>query len=256
LQEKLMLRRIGRALPTLFVLLSCAAPASAQIVQSLHLGGGFLFPRGYDGRVNGDVLVADLDELDFRGCEFGTIQSCIHRFNSGNVFGEWLVSLSNHLEVGAGVGFYSRGVDSYYRDYSSPDGGDITQRLQLRTAPISGVVRFFAGRPGSFQPYVGAGIAVLPYWYKETGEFIDFTQLDATGAFVTYPAQYTASGVSVGPLLLAGFRAPIKGDIWAFTTEWRFQHVSGDTGGPPNGFLGSRIDLGGNALNFGLLVRF
>jgi hypothetical protein len=251
-----MLRRFSRALLALLALLCCAAPASAQIVQSLHLGGGFLFPRGYDGRVNGDVLVADLNELDFRGCEFGTIQSCIHQFNSGNVFGEWLVSLSPHIEVGAGVSFASRGVDSYYRDYSSPDGSDITQRLQLRTAPISAVVRFLAGRPGSFQPYLGGGLAVLPYWYTETGDFIDFTQLDATGAFVTYPAHYTASGVSVGPLVLAGFRAPIKGDIWAFTTEWRFQHVSGDTGGLQNGFLGNRIDLGGNTLNFGLLVRF
>jgi hypothetical protein len=251
-----MLRRFRRAILTLLALLCCAAPASAQVVQSLHLGGGFLFPRGYDGRVNGDVLVADLNDLDFRGCESGTIQSCIHRFNSGNVFGEWLVSLSQHVEVGAGVSFYSRGVDSYYRDYTFPDGGDITQQLHLRIAPISAVVRFLAGRPGSFQPYAGVGIAVLPYWYNETGDFIDFTQLDATGAFVTYPAHYSASGVAAGPLVLAGFRAPINGDIWAFTTEWRFQRASGDTGGPPNGFLGNRIDLGGNTLNFGLIVRF
>ena len=33
-----------------------AAPASAQVVQSLHLSGGLFVPRGYDARASGDVL--------------------------------------------------------------------------------------------------------------------------------------------------------------------------------------------------------
>jgi hypothetical protein len=256
MQENVMSRRFWQVSCAVVAIACWTSPVSAQIVQSLHVSGGFFIPRGYDGRVSDDVLVADLNDLEFRGCETDPIQSCIHRFNSGQVFGEWVVALNNHLEIGAGVGFYSRGVDSYYRDYTFPDGSDITQRLQLRIVPITGVVRVLAGRPGSFQPYVGGGIAALNYHYSETGDFIDFTQLDATGAFVTYPAQYRASGTAVGGLVLAGFRAPLKGDIWAFTTEWRYQAGSADTGGAPNGFLGSRIDLGGNSINFGLLVRF
>jgi len=227
-------------------------------VQSLNIGGGAFLPRGYDGRVNGDVLVQDLNDQDFRGCEFNPIPSCIHRFNSGQIFGEWLIGFSDHVEVGAGVSFYSRGVHAYYRDYENQltGGGDIEQNLDLRVIPITAVVRFLAGRPGTFQPYFGVGVAALNYRYTESGDFIDFTQLTNTGAFVIYPARYVTSGTAVGGLVLAGFRAPIKGDVWALTTEWRYQSGSGTTGGAPNGFLGDRIDLSGNHISFGLLVRF
>jgi len=42
------------------VALLVAAPASAQIVQSVQIGGGMFFPRGFDSRNDADTLVADL----------------------------------------------------------------------------------------------------------------------------------------------------------------------------------------------------
>ena len=240
----------------LAALLGSATPASAQIVHGLQISAGAFVPHGYDSRGSGDTLVGNLDDLDFRGCEVDPITSCIHRFNGANISGEWVVGVGDHVEFGAGLGFYSRTVHSYYRDYTFPDQTDINQDLQLRIVPVTGVVRFLAGHPGPFQPYVGVGVSALNYRYSETGTFIDFTQLDATGAFVTYPEHYVATGTAFGPVVLAGFRAPVKGDIWAFTTEWRYQAGSGSTGGPTSGFVGPRIDLGGNSINFGVLVRF
>jgi len=250
------MRTVLRTGGLLVALAFFAVPASAQIVQALHIGAGVFVPRGYDGRVGGDVLVEDLRDQDFRGCETSPISDCIYRFTGGQVFGEWLIGFGNHVEIGAGLGFYSRGVPSYYRDYTFPDNSDIQQHLDLRVVPITGLVRFLAGRPGTFQPYVGFGVSALNYRYTESGTFIDFNQLDTTGAFVTFDDRFIASGTAVGPLILAGFRVPINGDIWGFTTEWRYQGGSGKTGGLANGFLGDRIDLGGNQVNFGLLVRF
>jgi hypothetical protein len=251
-----MLRMIGRVGGIVLLAALVAAPASAQIVQSLHISGGAFIPRGYSGRDNQDVLVTDLDSLDFTRCQSENFQSCIHVFDGGQIAGEWLVAFGPHVEVGAGVGFYSRSTPSAYLDYGKPpDNSDITQDLSLRIVPVSGVVRFLAGRPGQVQPYVGIGVAALNFRYSESGEFIDFTDPNAL-PLPTYTARYTTSGTTVGPLALAGLRFPVNGDIWAVTFEWRHQWGVGKTGGPANGFLDDKIDLGGDNVSFGVLVRF
>ncbi len=237
-----MLRKFART--SLLVLTGAlvAVPASAQIVQALQLGGGAFIPKGYNSRVQGDVLDEDLNSLLFR----------IKDFSSGQVFGEYLVELGDHIEVGAGVGFYRGSTPSVYADFTHPDNSEIQQNLSLRVIPVSGFVRFLPfGRPTTVQPYVGVGVSALRFHYTESGEFIDFNDNNNT-----FPARYVATGTAVGPLVLAGIRVPIKGDIWAFTTEWRYQAGAGSTGGTAAGFLNDKIDLGGSNVNFGLLVRF
>jgi hypothetical protein len=220
-----------------------ATPASAQIIQSLHVGGGLFNPRGYDGRSDGDVLVADLDgefALAFRVADF----------RSGQVFGEWNVGLGRHVEFGAGLGYYGRRVPSVYAGWTDIDGTEIEQDLRLRVVPISGVVRFLPfGRPGTFQPYLGVGVAALNWRYSEAGEFLD------GGDLSIFRARYVASGTAPGALVLGGFRLPINGDIYGLTFEWRYQFGTGDLPSDVD-FLSDRIDLSGGNLNFGFLVRF
>ena len=45
-------------------------------------------------------------------------------------------------------------------------------------------------------------------------------------------------------------------EFYAISTEWRYQWVTGDTGGTAAGFLSDKIDLSGGNLNFGFLIRF
>ena len=40
------------------------------------------------------------------------------------------------------------------------------------------------------------------------------------------------------------------------TVEWRHQWGKGKTGGPANGVLANKIDLGGDNISFGVIVRF
>jgi hypothetical protein len=235
-----MLRMLARTSWLGLIAVLVAAPASAQVVQALHIGGGAFLPRGYDARVQGDVLNEDLNSLVFK----------IKDFTSGQMFGEWLVAFGDHVEIGAGAGYYRGGTPSLYRDYTHPDQTEIEQELRLRVIPVTGVVRLLAFRPTQVQPYVGAGVAALNYRYSEFGEFVEFPSLD------TFRTRYTATGTAVGPVFLAGIRVPIKGDIWGFTTEWRYQGGSGKTGGTANGFLDDKIDLSGSNVNFGFLVRF
>jgi hypothetical protein len=250
-----MLRMTVRVSGLVLLAALVAAPASAQIVQSLQISGGAFIPQRYSGRAHQDVLVTDLDSLDFTHCQSADFHSCIGVFNSGQISGEWLFAVNNHIEFSAGVGFYSDSTPSAYLDYGAPDGSDIVQKLSLRIVPVSGVVRLLGGRPGRFQPYVGTGVAALNYRYAESGEFIDFTDPTLL-PLPTYNANYSATGTAFGPLVLAGMRIPVKGDIWGLTVEWRHQWGTGTTGGPANGFLDNKIDLGGDNISFGVLVRF
>jgi hypothetical protein len=240
--------RIRARVGTLAIaLLAWAAPASAQLVQSVSGGFGAFFPRGFDSRVRGDVLVEDLTTFD-------ALLFDVNDFKAAHVFGEWNLQFLRHVEFGAGLGYYSETVHSIYRDLLNelPSGVriEIPQDLHLRMVPLSGVIRVLAGREGGIQPYVGGGIAAISWRYSEIGDFVDSTE------GTVFSDRYIASGTSPGGIFLMGVRWPIGGDIYGLTTEWRYQFASGNTGGTAAGFLNDKIDLSGGQLNFGFLLRF
>jgi hypothetical protein len=248
-----MVRTWSRAAGLLTVALLVAVPAHAQVVQGLHVGAGGFFPRGFDARVSDDVLVRNLVGELMPGDP--TVSDAllfeIGDFRSGRVFGEWTIGFGPHVEFSAGIGFHQETVPTVYLDVEDENGFEIPLELQLRIVPVTGLVRFLPfGRPGSFQPYVGAGVSALSYRYAEIGEFVDPVTLEI------FADRFVKTGTTVGALLLGGVRVPIKGDIYAVTVEYRYQFGSGDTGGADNGFVADKIDLGGGELNFGFLVRF
>ena len=250
-----MWRSVIRASVLALGVMGLAGTASAQVVQSLTLGLGSFHPRPYDTRVDGDVWVANLSQPELLPGVTGSLIFNISSFRSVPVFGEWNVAFGDHIETSAGLEYYGRSVRSHYRDLvngSRPPGQDeIEQDLRLRVLPVTAVVRFLPfGHMGTVQPYVGTGIAILNWRYTETGEFVDPTD------FTVFQDKYSASGTSIGPLLLGGIRLPIGGDVYGFSIEGRYQWASGDTGGYNAGFLGDRIDLGGGSIRFGFLVHF
>ena len=244
LPTKALTRKLVIACTATLLTLVGATQASAQIVQSLQIGVGVFFPRGFSGRVAGDTLVADLTDTYPLAFSIGD-------FTGATINGEWNLSFGHHVEIGAGLGYYQRTVHSTYATLVNADGSEITQSLRLRITPITGVIRFMPfGKQGQFQPYVGAGVGFFNFNYSESGLFVDTTD------FSIFPATFEAHGTAVGPILLGGVRIPIGGDIYGFATEYRYQWANGDTGGLPAGFLGPKIDLSGGTLNFTFLVRF
>ena len=264
-----MSRRVMRVLVSVLLLSSAVAvaPASAQTVHSLNVGGGWFFPRGIDSRPSDDVFVRNYfgelvpafdfdpnytDALLFQGME---------DFRSGTFFGEWNVSFGHRVEVGAGVGFYKKTVPTVYRDivnglFDPPH--EIAQEIGLRIVPITGVVRFMPfGRAGDIQPYVGAGIAALNYRYSEKGEFVDVQtgNIFCAGTPGCQTPAYVASGTAVGGVWLIGVKLPFGGDIYGMNVEYRRQYGTGKAG-IENGFVADKIDLGGGSLLFSFTVRF
>ena len=242
-----------RQLGLVAVLLLAAAPASAQVVQSVQFGAGFVFPRGFDSRDQDDVLVRNLigESLPAIPSLSDALAFEINDFRTGQLFGEWNVAVGDHIEFGAGLGFYRKTVPTVYFDLVDEDGFEIEQQLRLRVVPVTGVVRFLPfGSPGDVQPYVGAGISVLNFQYTESGDFVDGETLDV------FEDRFRASGSTLGGLLLGGVRFPLGGDIYGFGIEGRYQFGTGETGGLDEGFLADKIDLGAGQLNFTFLIRF
>lgn len=217
---------------------STAGIAEAQVTHSANLGIGVFMPNGAESRGE-DVLVADLQSLEFD----------ISDFRGPLVNGEWLIGFGDRLEVGLGIGFYQRTVPSVYAEFVDSDGTEIEQDLKLRIVPVTATVKFLPiGRAGDFQPYVGAGIAVLNWKYSEVGEFVDFSDNSIfTDVFV-------ASGSTVAPVAFGGVRVPVGGDVFAVNGELRWQGGKGDTS--DTGLLADEIDLGGWTFLGAFQIRF
>ena len=75
--------------------------------QSIGVTLGGFFVTREDSRVTGDVLVADLSDVDPLLFE-------IEDFDGFVISGEWLVGLGDYLEAGVGVGYYQKTVPSIY----------------------------------------------------------------------------------------------------------------------------------------------
>lgn len=233
--------------------------ASAQVVQvtradarhSIGFNLGYFMVKGQDGRADTcftsnddcDTLIADL-----RGTDPLLFQ--IKDFNFATFGGEWLYAVTDNVEAGVGVGFYSRTVPSIYRDVVNRTGAEIAQDLKLRMVPITATVRFLpVGRGGPVEPYIGGGVGFINWRYSETGEFVDSSNGDIFGA------TYEADGTAVGPVLLGGVRFP-AGEAFTVGGELKWQKAEGDTNSVESQLLGNKIDLGGWSVNFTMHVRF
>ena len=198
--------------------------------QSIGLTlGGFIVTRE-DSRVAGDVLVADLSDVQ-------PLLFDIEDFDGFSISGEWLVGLGKYLEAGVGAGFYQKTVPSVYRDLENANGGEIEQDLKLEPSRLP--------EPCAFSRSAATASAVfrrghrrINWRYSESGEFVD------TSDDSIFRNTYVAKGWAAGPVFLAGIRFPI-GDAFTIGGEARWQWAEGDTDRDETGLLGDKIDLGG-----------
>lgn len=215
-----------------------ADPAFAQ--QSLNFSLGYFTVRGEDARVDGDALVANRELYLFDFSDF----------NSVSMGAEWLAPLGDYVEVGGGIGFSSRGVDTIYEEFVRPDESEIEQQLKLRIVPITGTVRVLPlGRHAAFQPYIGGGIGIYNWRYSETGDFIDFTRVGNP----IFRDSFVATGTAIGPVAVFGARFPV-GSNATFGGEIRYQKAEGDL--DEVDFLGPKLDLGGFHYSATFGIRF
>lgn len=219
-----------------------AEPALAQ--QSVTLTAGQFAVKGFDSRIDRDVLLENLNVFAFR----------LDDFNGGSVGGSWNLALGDHFEASFGLGFYQRTVPSVYNEYVDGDGSEILQDFRLRIVPATATIRFLPFGDAPVQPYFGGGLGLYAWRYAEFGRFIDFSAVDRFGSFDTFTDRFVAQGTDAGGVVLGGVRFPF-GDRYAFGLEAQYHEVSGVVG-IDNGFLDDEIDLGGLTTHVTFQVGF
>ena len=224
-------RRTGAAAAIAAAGVLVAGPALAQ--HAVTLTAGQFAVRGFDSRIDRDVLLENLNVFAFR----------LDDFNGGAVGGSWDLALGDHFEVSLGLGYYQRTVPSVYNEYVDVDGSEITQDFRLRIVPGTATIRFLPFGDTPVQPYFGGGLGLYAWRYAEFGKFIDFSAVDRFGSFDTFTDRFVARGTDAGGIVLGGVRFPF-GDRYAFGLEVQYHEVSGIVG-VDNGFLEEEIDLGG-----------
>jgi len=236
------MRRLMLSLMAMSVVGAFIATPSASAQQSVNLFVGGFVPTSLDAREN-DVLVNDQNFLLFR----------FDQFTGATVGGEYLVSLGDFFDAGLSAGFYQKTVPAIDANYVNANGSNIEADLKLRIVPFDATVRVLPfGHRAPIVPYVGAGVGIYAWRYSESGQFVDYTPPVPRSPNI-FPGTFVATGTSVGPVVLGGFRVPIGPMAPGFEIRWQ-----GGTGKLPAGqtFSSSKIDLGGISYLFTFNVRF
>jgi hypothetical protein len=236
------MRRTRQALGFLVLCVGLLAPSTSFAQQSLNLSIGGFVPRGESSRDEEDVLVNNLCCID------NPLAFNVGDFRGGSIGIEYLAGMGEFFDAGLGVGYYRRNVNSVYADLINSNGREIEQNLRLRITPFTATIRFLPmGRSNAVQPYVGGGIGVFNWRYREQGEWVDpFDNAIFRGTFV-------ANGTSTGPVILGGIRIPLG--AWSFGGEVKWQDAKGDLPADME-FAGSKIDLGGLTYAATFNIRF
>jgi hypothetical protein len=230
----MMNKVVVAALLVFAVLAALPRPALAQ--QSVTLQIGAFLPKGEFGRVPGDVLEVNRQYLLFDFADF----------NGFLVGGDWSVALGQYVEAGAGFGYYQATVPAIYADWINEDGSEIQQDLRMRIMPLTVIAKILPlGVHRSFQPYVGGGLGINFWHYREAGEFLAD---DGT----IFRDAFAQSGTSVGPVLVFGARGRVSSAA-LMGVEGRYQWATADLS---QDFLGDKLDLGGFSILATFGVRF
>jgi hypothetical protein len=224
--------------------LALAVPASASAGNLTIRGGGF-FPQADSN------LFSDISDLYTRE-GFGDVQPPgIQRSDWDSFTGgmAYFSKVARNVELGVSVDFYSKEIDTSYRNYTRPDGSEIFQTLRLRTVPVALAIRFVpTGRRTRIAPYVEFGGDAIAYQYEEFGDFIDFFDDDLP----VIPDSFISDGWGFGFHVAGGLKVPINPDF-SIVGEGRYQWAKDQM---DDDFRNNEIDLSGWSATIGFNVRF
>ena len=210
---------------------------------SIGIRGGWAFNRA-DGEIY-DFLTETLtlDKSDFNAFAFA--------FDFSWQVMPWLDTVFG-LEVSSST------TSSEFRNFVDEFGVPIEQETTLTQIPLTVSIRLYPfdrGRrvgqyawiPKSFVPYIGGGVGATWYELKQSGEFVDFTDL------TIFEDVLTSSGWTFAGHAFVGFDIKLTRSI-GLVLEGRYYWANADFDGSFVGF--GPIDLNGARAMAGINVKF
>lgn len=178
-------------------------------------------------------------------------------FGSPLVGAALAVRATERVDVTVDVGYARSEVDSEYRDWVGADDLPIAQTTTLKRVPVTvgaklylwdrgRTISRFAWVPRTWTPYVGGGVGVTHYTFRQEGEFVDFETLD-----IWYDALESEGTATTG--FLRGGADISVGPHFIFNLDGRYTWADGGMDQDFEGF--DDIDVGGFEATFGFAVR-
>lgn len=233
------MRRVA-AFPTLAMAAALLAAAAPSDAGGLDLRVGAFVPRGDSN------LFFDVEEL------FGARKQDFTGFTGGI---EYNGQLAENVELGVSLDGFGRTLDTSYLGYEHEDGSDIRQTLKLSIVPIGLTLRLVpTSRRATLAPYLGVGVDLIYWRWREFGEFIDFRDDDLP----IVEDSFRSDGFTGGFHVAGGLRVALNRDF-ALVGEARYQWAKtemGDDFAPTEAGFVNEIDLSGLNVTVGFHVRF
>ncbi|MBL0172657.1 MAG: hypothetical protein IPP90_18505 [Gemmatimonadaceae bacterium] len=168
------------------------------------------------------------------------------------------VAITRRLAFQMGAAFSARESGSEYRDFVDNNDLPIEQRTMFRRAPVTAGLKLYLTSPGrslgkfawvpsKFTPYVGGGAGLMYYAFRQSGDFVDFTNFDV------FPSTLESSGWTSMAYGSAGINYSLSARM-GLVTEARYDRARAPMSADFVGF--DRIDLSGLSVTTGLHLRF
>lgn len=197
---------------------------------------------------------------DSRVFSFASEQLTLNRnsFTGVTLGADLDVAITRRLALQMGTALSTRAVGSNYRDFVDNNDEEILQNTTFRRAPVTAGLKLyllspgrslgrFAWVPSKFAPYVSAGGGVMYYAFRQSGDFVDFQDLEV------FSSTLESNGWTSMAYGAAGLNYALSARM-GLITEARYDRARAAMDTDFQGF--DRIDLSGFSLTTGLHLRF
>ncbi len=181
-------------------------PAFADSVTVL---GSYFMPRG-----NSDIFDQNELETTFRVSDLNSLGAA---FRYDHFVGDF-------INIGGGVSFFDNDTDVVDNDFEFPNGDPIVRNISLQIVPLEFNVHVLPiGRESPVIPYVGGGVGVYFWQYRERGDFVIDRLTDPHGR----TGRADSDGTDAGWHMEGGVQIPFSRNA-AATAEFKYFDANGD----------------------------
>jgi hypothetical protein len=245
-------------LRALAVLAVALVPLVALAQQQPQSGDGFMF-----GAPSGNLTFRAGYGRPSQGSDVFSFAQEHLTLNSGDLAGtafgaDLAYFVKQNIALQFGIGYAGHTAPSVYRNWIDSNDKEIEQSTTFRRVPLSAGVRYYlwpTGRtisdlawvPSRYAPYLGAGVGLTWYQFRQAGDFVDYKTLDI------FPSTLNSEKWTTSVYAAAGVERTLSARF-ALTGEARYDYAKAPLGSDFTGF--DRIDVSGLAVTIGLTVRF
>jgi len=238
--------------------LALAVTLAAPLGVHAQGGPGFLFNRP---KVSLGIRTGyALPRLSGHIFQFSRQEFTLNRFDFDAPYlgGEFAFRVAEQWDVAISAGWSESHGQSEYRYWVDLDNLPIEQETTFQNTSFSVGVRYyftergrsigrFAWVPSRLTPFVGGGVGVASYEFKQAGDFVDFQTLDV------FTDELVSDGS--GAAVWGGAGADLSiGKQFYLTGEARYTLAGGEMSGPYSAY--DWIDLSGLQVTAGISVRW